>query len=167
MKLESNLMKRVPTSATIGMAEIARRLEASGVKIMHFEIGEPDFITPDNIIESTYQQMKKGQTHYTSSRGITQLCEAIARHEEVFGIHADPKKNIILTPGSKFAIYSFLRAVIDPGDEVVIISPAWPTYTDIVNIVGGTRLSLQAGSQRTRQHRLDSGLGKRLDDFYQ
>ncbi len=131
-------MNRVPTSATIGMAETARRLEATGVKIVHFEIGEPDFTTPENIIEAAYQQMKMGQTHYTSSRGAPQICEAIARHEEAFGIHADPRKNIILTPGAKFAIYAFLRAVIDPGDEVIIVSPAWGSYTDMVNIVGGT-----------------------------
>lgn len=137
MKLQSKLMKRVPTSATLGMAETARKLEARGIKIVHFEIGEPNFTTPENIIEAAYQQMKKGQTHYTSSRGVPQLCEAIARHEEAFGIHADPKKNIIVTPGSKFAIYALLRAVIDPGDEVIIVSPAWPSYADMVNIVGG------------------------------
>lgn len=92
MKLQSKLMKRVPTSATLGMAETARKLEARGIKIVHFEIGEPNFTTPENIIEAAYQQMKKGQTHYTSSRGVPQLCEAIARHEEAFGIHADPRR---------------------------------------------------------------------------
>lgn len=137
MKLESKLMERVPSSATLGMAEIARKLEAQGVKVIHFELGESDFATPENIVEAAYQQMKKGQTHYTSSRGIPLLCEAIARHEETIGIHVDPRKNIIITPGSKFAIYALLRAVVDPGDEVIIVSPAWPSYADIVNIVGG------------------------------
>jgi aspartate aminotransferase len=137
MKLKSTLMDRVPTSTTLGMAEVARRLEARGVKVIHFELGEPDFTTPPNIIEAAYRYMKEGKTHYTSSRGIPQLCEAIARHEEKFGIHADPAKNIIVTPGSKFAIYALLRAVIDPGDEVIVISPAWPSYADMVRIVGG------------------------------
>ena len=136
MKVQSTLMERVPSSATMSMAETARKLESQGVKVVHFEIGEPDFVTPENIIEAAYREMKKGQTHYTSSRGIPQLCEAIVGHEEQFGIHADPKKNIIVTPGSKFAVYSLLMALVDPGDEVIVVSPVWPSYADIVTVVG-------------------------------
>ena len=136
MKVQSTLMERVPSSATMSMAETARKLESEGVKVVHFEIGEPDFTTPENIIEAAFREMKKGQTHYTSSRGVPQLCEAIAEHEKQFGIHADPKKNIIVTPGSKFAVYSLLMALADPGDEVIVVSPVWPSYADIVTIVG-------------------------------
>lgn len=137
MKLQSKLMDRVPTSATLGMAEIARQIEAQGKKLVHFELGEPDFTTAQNIIEAAYKLMEKGFTHYASSRGVPQLLEAIAKHEENFGIHADPNKNIIVVPGSKFAIYALLSATIDPGDEVIVLSPSWPSYTDIVNVVGG------------------------------
>jgi len=130
-------MDRVPTSATLGMAEIARRVEAQGKKLVHFELGEPDFTTPKNVIDAAYKEMLEGQTHYESSRGVPRLLDAIAKDEEAFGIHADPRKNIIVVPGSKFAIYALLRAIIDPGDEVIIISPAWPSYADMVNVVGG------------------------------
>lgn len=130
-------MEKVPTSATLEMAEIARKFEAQGKKLVHFELGEPDFKTADNIIDSAYNMMKKGMTHYVSSRGVPPLLEAISRHEENFGVHSDPNKNIIVVPGSKFAIYALLQATIDPGDEVIIISPSWPSYTDIVNVVSG------------------------------
>jgi len=125
------------------MAETARKLESQGVKVVHFEIGEPDFTTPANIIEAAYREMQKGQTHYTSSRGIPQLCEAIAKHEEQFGIHADPKKNIIVTPGSKFAVYALLMSLVDPGDEVIVLSPVWPSYSDIVTVAGATPVYLK------------------------
>jgi len=130
-------MDRVPTSATLGVAEIVRGLEAQDRKIIHFELGEPDFITPPNIIQATWSNLQQGQTHYESSRGAPQLLEAIAKHVGSFGIHADPTKNIIVLPGSKFTIYALLRATIDPGDEVLIVSPAWPSLADIVRFVGG------------------------------
>jgi aspartate aminotransferase len=124
------------------MAEIARRVEAQGKKLVHFELGEPDFTTPKNVIDAAYKDMLEGRTHYESSRGVPALLEAIAQHEEALGIHADPKKNIIVVPGTKFAIYALLRAVIDPGDEVVILTPSWPSYADIVTVVGGKPVSV-------------------------
>jgi aspartate aminotransferase len=137
MKIQSQLMDRVPTSATLGMAEIARRVEAQGKKLVHFELGEPDFTTAQNIIEAAHRFMEKGLTHYASSRGEQPLLEAIARHEAEFGIHCDPGKNIVVVPGSKFAIYALLRATIDPGDEVIVLTPSWPSYTDMVGVIGG------------------------------
>lgn len=137
VKFQSKFMERVPASVTLRMAEIARRVEAQGKKLVHFELGEPDFTTSENIIDTAHRMMLQGLTHYESSRGVPALLEAIAKHEEDFGIHANPNKNIIVVPGSKFAIYALLTATIDPGDEVIIVSPSWPTYTDIVNVVGG------------------------------
>jgi aspartate aminotransferase len=137
MKIQSQLMDHVPTSATLGMAEIARRVEAQGKKLVHFELGEPDFTTSQNIIDAAHWSMEKGLTHYASSRGEQPLLEAIARHEAEFGVDCDPSKNIIVVPGSKFAIYALLRATIDPGDEVIVLTPSWPSYTDMVGVIGG------------------------------
>jgi len=162
MKLQSKLMDRVPTSATLGMAEIARRVEAQGKKLVHFELGEPDFTTAENIIQAAYQSMRQGLTHYESSRGVPKLLEAIAKHEENYGIRADPKKNIIVVPGSKFAIYALLRATIDPRDEVIIISPAWPSYSDMVGVVGGRPVPVALEeSLRLDEERLKRAVSKR------
>ncbi|MEM2922062.1 MAG: pyridoxal phosphate-dependent aminotransferase, partial [Candidatus Bathyarchaeia archaeon] len=136
MRRQSKLMDRMPPSTTTQVFEAARRLEAQGIKLAHLDIGEPDFNTPQHIVEAAYREMLRGQTHYTSTRGLPQLCEAIARHEAEFGIQADPAKNILVTPGSKFAIYAFLISVLDPGDEAVIISPVWPSYTSIMKAAG-------------------------------
>ncbi len=137
VNFQSKFMERVPASVTLRRAEIARQTEAKGKKLVHFELGEPDFTTAKNIIDTAHRMMLKGLTHYESSRGVPPLLEAIAKHEEDFGIDANPNKNIIVVPGSKFAIYALLTATINPGDEVIIISPSWPTYSDIVNVVGG------------------------------
>jgi aspartate aminotransferase len=137
MKNESKFMEIVPTSATLETAEIARQYEARGKKLVHFELGEPDFKTPSRVIDAAHRAMREGFTHYVSSRGIPQLLNAIAAHEEDFGISADPNKNIVVVPGSKFAIYALLSATIDSDDEVIIVSPAWPSCTDIVKVVRG------------------------------
>ncbi|MCJ7633263.1 pyridoxal phosphate-dependent aminotransferase [Candidatus Bathyarchaeota archaeon] len=137
MKFQSKFMERVPVSVTLRMAEIARRAETQGKKLVHFELGEPDFTTAKNIIDAAHRVMLQGLTHYEPSRGVPPLLEAIAKHEEDFGINVNPNKNIIVVPGSKFAIFALLTATIDPGDEVIIVSPSWPSYTDIVNTVGG------------------------------
>ena len=162
MKLQSKLMDRVPTSATLGMAEIARRVEAQGKKLVHFELGEPDFTTAQNIIDAAHKMMEKGMTHYASSRGVPQLLKAIAKHEEDFGIHANPNKNIIVVPGSKFAIYALLSATIDPGDEVIVVSPAWPSYADIVTVVGGKPVKVAlTESLRLDEESLKKAVSKR------
>ena len=137
MKKESKFMEIVPTSTTLEMAEIARQYEARGKKLVHFELGEPDFKTPSNVIDAAHRAMREGFTHYVSSRGIPSLLDAISVHEKSFGINADPDKNIVVVPGSKFAIYALLRAIIDPDDEVIIVSPSWPSCADIVRVVGG------------------------------
>lgn len=137
MKNESKFMEIVPTSATLEMAEIARQYEARGEKLVHFELGEPDFKTPSHIVDAAYRAMREGFTHYVSSRGIPPLLDAIAVHEKSFGIDADPDKNIVVVPGSKFAIYALLNATIDPDDEVIVVSPSWPSCADIVKVVGG------------------------------
>lgn len=132
----SERMRLIPPSGTIGMYEKAREMAGKGRKILHLEAGEPDFDTPKHIKEAAYRAMKNGFTHYTSSMGILELREAISEDLEKKGVGADPKKEIVVTPGTKHALYCACLATLDPGDEVLILSPSWPTFYVCVQAAG-------------------------------
>ncbi len=134
----SKKILELPESATLKASEKARELMAKGIKVLRFDIGEPGFNTPKHIIEAAYEALKKGMTHYTSSRGIPELKRAISeKYRNEYKVDIDPNKNIIITPGSKYAIYATLESIINPGDEVLILAPCWVSYEGIVKLVGG------------------------------
>ncbi|RJS83982.1 pyridoxal phosphate-dependent aminotransferase [Candidatus Bathyarchaeota archaeon] len=129
-------MDRLKPSGTMAMAEMARRMEKRGRKILHLEVGDPDFNTPVHIVEAAHEAMRNGFTHYTSSRGIPELREAIAEDfKRRHNVDVDPDTEIIVTPGSKHAIYSACFATLNPGDEVLLLSPTWPTHFTCVEAV--------------------------------
>jgi len=138
MKKIADRMSRIPPSGTIMMAEIARKMEREGKKIYHMEVGEPDFDTPQHIKNAAYKAIREGFTHYTSSKGIPELREAVSEYlKGERGIDADPEKEILITPGTKHAIYCCCQATIDEGDEVLLLSPIWTTFFAAVKAVGG------------------------------
>ncbi|MFN4132907.1 MAG: pyridoxal phosphate-dependent aminotransferase [Candidatus Hadarchaeales archaeon] len=131
----ANKMEIIPPSSTLRVLALAKELERQGKKIVHLEVGEPDFDTPDHIKEAAYQALKKGMTKYTPSTGLPELKEAIVEHLKHKGIITTPK-NLIITPGAKHAIFCALLAALDPLDEVIIPSPCW-TYEGMVLLAGG------------------------------
>lgn len=110
------------------MLEKANSLAKKGKQILHMEAGEPDFDTPPHIKEAACQSIKNGFTHYTSSRGTPELRQAICEDLLKRGIEADPDSEILVTPGAKHAIYCACLATLNAGNEVLVISPAWPTF---------------------------------------
>ncbi|MEM1658400.1 MAG: pyridoxal phosphate-dependent aminotransferase [Candidatus Jordarchaeales archaeon] len=136
MRLASR-MSTLPPSGTIGMLEIARRMEKEGRKIIHLEVGEPDFDTPSHVKAAAVRALEEGFVKYTESKGILELRKAIAlKVMEKSGCEVDVEE-IIVTPGAKHAIFCAILALLEPGEEVVIPSPAWPTYKDITRFAGG------------------------------
>ena len=136
MKL-SSMIKNLRESATLKMLERAKRLEREGVEVVYLNIGEPDFDTPQHIKEAAYEAMKSGYTHYTTSRGLPELREAIAeklRTENNLDVNAD---NILVTPGAKQAILEAILALVDRGDEVLMPVPAWVSFEEMVTMAGG------------------------------
>ncbi|MCS7097740.1 MAG: pyridoxal phosphate-dependent aminotransferase [Candidatus Methanomethyliaceae archaeon] len=130
-------MLQIKESGTLKAMSKAKELQAKGIKVIQLDVGEPDFPTPINIIKSAEKAMENGFTHYTPSAGILELREAIAnklRGENGLNVNKD---NIIVTPGSKQAIFYAIMALIDEGDEVIIPTPAWPSYMEIVSLAGG------------------------------
>jgi aspartate aminotransferase len=114
-----------------------RELQARGVNIIQLDVGEPDFATPGNIINAAERAMEAGFTHYTPSAGIPELREAVAEKLRIDN-HLDVKKeNVVITPGSKQALFYAVMALVDEGDEVIIPTPAWPSYMEMVTLAGG------------------------------
>lgn len=128
-------MKGIQPSSTLNVLGLAKELERHGKKVIHMEVGEPDFDTPTHIKKAAEEALARGMTKYTSSLGMPELREAIAEHLKTKGIDTE-MKNVIVTPGAKHAIFCAMAAALDPGDEVVIPSPCW-TYEAMVRIVGG------------------------------
>jgi len=129
-------MERIPASGTLKMFELAKKLEAKGRKIYHFEVGEPDFPTPANVVEAGITALNEGHTRYVSSRGSPPLLDAIADYYKQRNNKINAQENIIVTPGAKMSLFNGIVATIDRGDEVLCLSPAWPTYRVMIRMVG-------------------------------
>lgn len=115
----------------------ARELESEGREILHLEIGEPDFGTPDNIVEAAVSAISAGYTHYTPASGIREVREAVARSiADRHGVEVDPTC-VVLVPGTKNAIHFTLLACVEPGDEVIVPDPGYPAYESLARFVGG------------------------------
>ncbi|NUE02406.1 pyridoxal phosphate-dependent aminotransferase [Halorubraceae archaeon YAN] len=128
---------RVEPSATLAISNLASELEAQGEDVVNLSVGEPDFPTPENIIEAGKDAMDAGHTGYTTSNGIPALREAIATKLRGNGIDADAGE-IIVTPGGKQSLYEMINTLIGDGDEVVLLDPAWVSYEAMVKLAGGS-----------------------------
>jgi len=138
-------MRLIRPSGTMVMAEKAREMERKGRKVYRLDIGEPNFDTPTHIKEAAVKAIREGFTHYTSSRGILELREAISEDLETRGIDADPKDEILVTPGAKHAIYCACLSTLDPGDEVLVLSPTWPTHFQCIEIAEARAIEVPCG----------------------
>jgi aspartate aminotransferase len=138
MSLESVSLSRVKPSATLAADQKARELKAAGRNIISLAAGEPDFDTPDNIKDAAIKAIRDGKTKYTTVDGIPELKEAIcAKFGRENGLSYKPSQ-INVSPGGKPVIWNAMIATLNPGDEVVIPTPYWVSYWDIVRLAGGT-----------------------------
>jgi len=133
----SKRVDRIAESATIKMGQLAEQLRAEGKQVLNFTLGEPDFRTPEHICDAAKQAMDLGYTHYTSSAGITELREEIAKKIRAENkVEANVDK-VIVTPGGKQAIYEVMMSLLDDGDEVLLLDPSWVTFEAAVKLAGG------------------------------
>jgi aspartate/methionine/tyrosine aminotransferase len=109
--------------------------------------GDPDFPTPSHIVEAAVKALKGGMTHYTPTKGIPQLREAIASYYKKFGLEVDPEREVIVTPGSQQALYLTLACTIEPGDEVLIPDPSYLVYAPIVRFLRGRAVRFVLGGR--------------------
>jgi aspartate aminotransferase len=127
----------IKPSVTLALAAKAQVLRAEGVDLVNFTAGEPDFDTPQRIKDAAVEALKKGMTKYTDVRGIEPLRQAIVeKYRRDYGLEYT-KDEVLVSCGGKHALYNILQALIDDGDEVVIPSPYWVSYSDIALLAGG------------------------------
>jgi aspartate aminotransferase len=130
-------MARLGTETAFAAAARARALEATGRDVIHLEIGEPDFETPDNVRAAAQRALADGWTHYGPALGLPVLRDAIARDATTrkgFPVSAD---RVVVTPGAKPIMSFAITALVDSGDEVIYPDPGFPIYASMVNFVGG------------------------------
>ena len=129
-------MKNLGTETAFEVLAKAKALERQGREIVHLEIGEPDFDTPENIKEAAVKALYSGYTHYTPSAGIPELREAIAEYiSKTRGIEVDPEE-VVITPGAKPIMFFSILACVNPGEEVLYPNPGFPIYESVINFVG-------------------------------
>ena len=104
--------------------------------VIRFTVGQPDFDTPDVVVQSAVDALHRGETAYTRSQGSASLCEAVTDHLHTLQIHSDPE-DVVITPGCKQALLYALMTTVTPGDEVLLLAPAWPSYDGMIRIFGG------------------------------
>jgi aspartate/methionine/tyrosine aminotransferase len=130
-------MNNLGTETAFEVLVKARALEAQGREIIHLEVGEPDFDTPENIVDAAVNSVRRGATKYTPSAGIPELRAAIAKRvSESRGITVKPEQ-VVVTPGAKPIMFFVILALVDAGDEVVTPNPAFPIYESMVRFAGG------------------------------
>lgn len=146
-------MSRLGTETAFEVLVRARALEAQGRDIVHLEIGEPDFDTPQNIVDAAKGALDAGYTHYGPSAGLPAAREAIAEYvARTRGIECTPDE-VVITPGAKPIMFYALMATIDEGNEVIYPNPGFPIYESVINFLGATPVPLPL--QESKEFRFD------------
>ncbi len=142
MKLSKKICQISP-SLTLGINALSKELISQGKDVKNFGVGEPDFDTPEYIKEAAKKAMDMGYTKYTAVPGITELRKAIARrYEEECGISTSFEE-VVVSNGAKQSLFNAFQAILDPGDEVIIFSPYWLTYPELVKMADGVPVYVQ------------------------
>lgn len=130
-------MSRLGTESAFEVLARARALERQGRSIVHLEIGEPDFDTPEHIKEAAKKALDDGATHYGPSAGLPELREAIAKHVgETRGVPVSPEE-VVVTPGAKPIMFFTILALVGEGDEAIYPNPGFPIYESVIRFAGG------------------------------
>ena len=147
MSLQSAALSRVKPSATLAADQKARELKAQGRDVISLAAGEPDFDTPENIKEAAVRAIRDGKTKYTTVDGIPELKEAIvAKFRRENGLEYKTSQ-VNVSPGGKPVIFNAMIATLNPGDEVLIPTPYWVSYPDMVLLAGGTPVPVPTSAE--------------------
>ncbi|OAQ21732.1 pyridoxal phosphate-dependent aminotransferase [Thermosulfurimonas dismutans] len=146
MKL-SERIRRLKPSATLAVDAKAKAMRAKGIDVINLSAGEPDFDTPEHIRKAAKEALDRGFTRYLPAVGLPELREAVCfRLKEDYGLDYRPEE-VVITCGAKQAIYNLAQALLDLGDEVLILSPYWVSYPPIVELAGGVPVIVPSGPE--------------------
>lgn len=147
MKELSTLANAVQASTTLAIDALAKQMKADGIDVVGFGAGEPDFNTPEHIKEAAIEAIRDNFTKYTPASGIMPLKEAVCqRMREDCGLDYKPSQ-VVVASGAKHNVYIALRALINPGDEVILPAPFWVSYLEMAKMVGASPVVVTAGEE--------------------
>lgn len=147
MKELAQIASGVQASSTMAMDALAKQMRAEGVDVLGFGAGEPDFNTPDHIKAVADRAIVGNVTRYTPASGTLELKEAVCRRMGAdFGLEYSPSQ-VVVSGGAKHCVYLALRALINPGDEVILPAPFWVSYLELIKMVGGRPVIVTAGER--------------------
>ncbi|MDC7690771.1 pyridoxal phosphate-dependent aminotransferase [Vogesella indigofera] len=145
MKLSKRLSAIAPFQV-MAILEKARALQAAGHDVIHLEVGEPDFATPQAIVDAGRAALAAGHTYYTAAQGLAELRQAIAAfYQSRFGVTVAPER-IIVTPGASGALQIALSLLVDEGDGVLMADPTYPCNRHFVSLLGGVPQTVPVGA---------------------
>jgi aspartate aminotransferase len=157
----SKRVSGIAESVTLKMGLLAKQLQDEGKEVVNFSLGEPDFKTPEYICEAAKKALDLGYTYYTSSAGITELREEIARKiqaENKVDVNAE---DVIVTPGGKQAIYEVMISVLDENDEVLLLDPCWVSFEAAVKLAGGKPCWVKRLEEEVKYEALESAASEK------
>ncbi|WP_163103117.1 aminotransferase [Peribacillus alkalitolerans] len=143
------------------LSKTVRDLKPSGIRrffdlaanmegVISLGVGEPDFVTPWNVREAAILSLEEGYTSYTANAGLIELRKAISKYvEESFNVEYHPETEVILTVGASQAIDLAFRAILNPGDEVIVVEPSFVSYTPLVTLAGGVPVTIQTKKENS------------------
>ncbi len=153
MKYISESAKKLKGQPMFHILAKARELELTGRRILHFEIGDPDFNTPRNIVQAAQYSLLRGETHYTNSKGLTEFREAAAEATQRSRKFKPSIEQVLATPGANAGIFYAIGCTTNPGDEVIIPNPCFPTYVSAISFYGAVPVRVQL--KEKNEFRLD------------
>jgi aspartate aminotransferase len=139
-----------------GILQEAQKLERAGKSILHFELGDPDFNTPKNIVDKACQSLKDGNTHYAPSMGVYEFRESIVNTTYTSRGFLPNIDQVLVTPGGNPIIYLVIACTTNPGDEVIVPDPGFPTYFSSIDICGAKAVNVQLREENNFQLSLQS-----------
>ncbi|MGB8219737.1 MAG: pyridoxal phosphate-dependent aminotransferase [Methanoregula sp.] len=160
MRPLSEKVAAIAPSATIEISNRAKKMQREGIDVISLSIGEPDFDTPKHIKDACIDALNRGETHYAPSNGIPELLSAVSEKITTENKFPCKPEQVIVTCGAKDAIYEGMEAALNPGDEVLLLTPAWVSYEPCVQMAGG-KIVKHAVNQQTFQ--LDDSLLERVN----
>jgi aspartate/methionine/tyrosine aminotransferase len=148
MQTLATATSRLGTETAFEVLARARALEAEGKHVIHLEIGEPDFDTPDYIVQAGIKALREGHTHYGPSAGLPEVRAAIAAYAGAMrGIQVRPEE-VVMTPGGKPVMFFGMMALVDPLDEVLYPNPGFPIYESVIRYLGASAVPLRLREDR-------------------
>ncbi|NLD05513.1 MAG: pyridoxal phosphate-dependent aminotransferase [Synergistaceae bacterium] len=136
MKMSKRILEIQP-SATINISTKAKTMKAEGKPVISFSLGEPDFNSPESASKAAIEAINRGESHYTLNSGIIELRKEVCNYyKKRFGLEYTPDE-VLIGPGAKLLVYEALQMLVDPGDEVLLFSPAWVSYFEQIHLAGG------------------------------